>query len=152
MLQVVAVDGEHAVVAAEPSVLGGQPPFQQVENENAWLVRPSHELDAQLFSGVPLVKGHVEDLFSRGSPLGMAGRAAAKAPLAQHGEPQGAAGLREDGARVVVRHVADVVAVDLKDLVSSEESSVPGDDPVPVYFLDYDVYQWRFVTTHDADS
>lgn len=113
VLQVVPVDGQHAVVAAEPPVLRGQPPLQQVEDEDARLVGPSHELDAQLLGRVPLVQDHLEDLLARRAALGVAVRAAAEAPLAEHGELQRAAGLRQHRAGVVVRHAADVVVVDL---------------------------------------
>lgn len=40
----------------------------------------------------------------------------------------------------------------LKNLVSSKESSISGDYPIPIDFLDNDVNQRRFIATHDANS
>lgn len=114
VLQVVPIDGEHAVTAAEPPILRGQPPFQQVKNENSRLICPSHELNAELFAGVAFMKSHVEDVFPRGGRVRVVMRAVPKASLAKHGEKEGAAGLREHGAGVVVGHVADIVVVDLE--------------------------------------
>lgn len=114
MLQVVPIDGEHAVTAAEPPILRGQPPFQQVKNENARLICPSHELNAELFAAVAFMKSHVEDVFPRGGPVRVGMRAVTKASLAKHGEKEGAAGLRQHGSGVVVGHVADIVVVDLE--------------------------------------
>lgn len=41
MLQVMAVDGQHPVIAVEPAVLRCQPPFQEVQDEDARLICPS---------------------------------------------------------------------------------------------------------------
>lgn len=112
-----AVDGKHSVVTAQPSVLRSQPPLQQVKDENAWLVRPPYELDAQLLPRVPLVKDHVEDLFPGTSAVHVAVSPVPKAPLAQHGEVQRATGLGEDCPGVVVGHIADIAVVDLEERV-----------------------------------
>ena len=32
-LQVVSIDGEHSVIAAQPSILGSQAPFQQIKDK-----------------------------------------------------------------------------------------------------------------------
>lgn len=120
VLQVVAVDGQHPVVAAQPAVLRRQPPFQQVEDEDARLVGPSDEFDAELFGRVPFVKNHLENLFRGRAAHGAAVRAAAAASLPEHGEVQRAAGLRQHGAGVVVGHAADVVVVDLEKRVTAE--------------------------------
>lgn len=40
----------------------------------------------------------------------------------------------------------------LKNLVSSKESSISGDYPISIDFLDNDVNQRRFIATHDANS
>lgn len=114
MLQVMPVDGQHSVIAAEPAVLGSQAPFQQVKDKNAGLICPSDQFNAELFPGVPFVKNHLEDLLPGRSAIGMAVCPAAEAPLPQHRELQRAAGLREDGSGVVMGHVADVIVVDLK--------------------------------------
>lgn len=123
MLQVVPVDGQHAVVAAEPAVLSSQAPFQEVEDENARLVGPAHQLDAQLLAGVALVQGHLEAVLPPGArrvPVGV--RAAAEAPLPQHRQVQHRARLRQHGSSVVVGHVADVKAIDLRH--NSKEKSM----------------------------
>ena len=114
VLQVMAVDGQHPVVAAQPAVLGCQPPFQQVKDEDARFVGSAHEFDAELLSRVPLVQHHREDLLPGRAALGVAVRTAAEAPLSKHGELQRATGLRQHGPGIVVRHAADVVVVDLE--------------------------------------
>lgn len=114
MLQVVPVNGQHAVIAAEPAVLSSQAPFQEVEDEHPRLVRPAHQLDAELLAGVALVQGHLEAVLARGARrVGVAVRAAAEPPLPQHRQLQHRARLRQHGPRVVVGHVAYVKAVHL---------------------------------------
>lgn len=89
MLQVVSIDGQHAVVAAEPAVLGGQAPFQEVEDENPRLVGPAHQLDAQLLAGVALVQGDLEAVLPPGARrVPVAVCAAAEPPLPQHRQVQ----------------------------------------------------------------
>lgn len=110
MLQVVSVDGEYSVVAVEPPVLCSQPPFQQVKNKNTWLISPSYEFNAKLFTRVPLMKSHMEDLFS----IRVAVCSVAKASLSKHSEMQRAAGLGENSSGIVMGHVADIIVVDLE--------------------------------------
>lgn len=114
VLQVMSVDGEHTVIAAEPPVLCGQSPFQQVKNKNTWLVSPSHEFNAQLFPRVPLVKNHMEHFFSWRATFRMRVCSVAKAPLPKHREMQRAAGLGKDGSGIVMGHIADVTIVNLE--------------------------------------
>lgn len=114
MLQVVPINGQHAVIAAEPAVLGSQAPFQEVEDENPWLVRPAHEFDAELLAGVPLVQGDLEAVVAaRARRVAVRVGPAAEAPLPQHRQLQHRARLRQHGPGVVVGHVAYVKAVHL---------------------------------------
>lgn len=115
MLQVMSIDGEHSVIAAQPSVLCSQPPLQQVKNKNACLIGPSYEFNAKLFTRVPFVKDHMEDLFPWRAPIEVAVCPVPKAPLSQHGKLQRGAGLGEGGSGIVVRYIADVTVVDLED-------------------------------------
>lgn len=115
VLQVMSIDGEYSVIAAQSSILCSQPPLQQVKNKNAWLIGPSYEFNAELFSRVPFVEDHVEDLFPWRAAVGVAVCSVPKAPLSQHGELHRSAGLGEGGSGVVVRYVADVTVVDLEE-------------------------------------
>lgn len=108
------INGQHTVAAAEPPILCGQAPFQQVENENTRLISPPHELNAELFTGVALMERHVEDVFSWRGPFRMAVRSVTKTSLTKHSEMQGAAGLWKHSSGIVVGHIADIVVVDLK--------------------------------------
>lgn len=115
MLQVVPINGQHAVITAEPAVLSSQTPFQEVEDKNPWLVRSAHQLDAELLAGVALVQGHLEAVLPPGARRVRVGvRAAAEAPLPQHRQVQHRARLRQHGSSVVVGHVAYVKAIDLQ--------------------------------------
>lgn len=98
------------------------------------------------------MKQHLEDLVPRCAAVPMAVCSAAEASLAQHGEMQCAAGLGKHGPGIVMGHVADIIVVDLKNLVSGKEPSISGNDPIPVDFLDDDVDQWCLIAAHDADS
>lgn len=120
VLQVMSVDGKHSVAAAQPSVLRGQPPLQQVKNKHAWLIRPSYEFNAELLTRVPFVKDHGEDLFPRRATVRVAVCSVPEAPLSQHGELQGAAGLGEDGSGIVVGYIADVTVVDLEERIGTK--------------------------------
>ena len=114
VLQVVPVDGKHAIIAAEPPILCSKPPFQQVKNKNSWLICPSYEFDAKLFTGVPFMKNHMENLFSWRVPIRMVICSVTKASLSKHCELQGAAGLRKDSSGIIVGHIANIIVVDLK--------------------------------------
>lgn len=81
VLQVMPVDGEHPVIAAESPILRSKPPFQQVKNKNSWLIRPSYKFDAKLFTIVSFMKNHVENLFSWRIPIRMASHSVTEAPL-----------------------------------------------------------------------
>lgn len=121
VLEVVPVNGQHAVVTAEPAVLGSQAPFQEVEDENPRLVCSAHELDAKLLAGVALVQGHLEAVLAPGARrLRVCVRAAAEAPLPQHRQVQHRARLGQHGSGMVVGHVAYVKAIDLQN--SSKKS------------------------------
>ena len=113
--QVLVVDCQHVVVAAQAPVLGGQPALQQVQHEHARLVCAPHQLDAQLLRRVPLVQhdpqaggaggaalggraGGVGDAWGEGVGGGGGGGGGRRgrrgaAPLPQHGELQGRASV-----------------------------------------------------------
>lgn len=114
VLQVMPVDGQHPIIAAQPAVLGCQAPFQQVQDKHTGLICPSNQLNAKLFTRVPFMKNHVEDLLPGRAAVGMGMCPAAKAPLPQHREVQCGARLGKHSSGIVMRHIADVIVVDLQ--------------------------------------
>lgn len=86
VLQVMPIDGEHAIIAAEPPVLRSKPPFQEVKNKNSWLICPSYKFDAELFTIVSFIKNHMENLFSWRVPIRMAIQSVTEASLSKHSE------------------------------------------------------------------
>lgn len=114
MLEVMPIDGKHAIIAAEPPILCSKPPFQQVKNENSWLICSSYKFDAKLFTRVSFMKNHMENLFSETVPIRKTMRSVTKASLSKHSELQGTAGLRKDSSGIVVGHIANIIVVDLK--------------------------------------
>ncbi len=68
--QVMAIDGQHAVIYPQPSVTGGQPSLQQVEDKDAIFVRSAHQLDAQLFVWSPLNEDHMQAVIPDGGGVG----------------------------------------------------------------------------------
>lgn len=116
MLQVMSINCKYAVIAAEPTVLSSQTPFQKVENKNSRLIRSAYKFDAELLAGVAFMQRHLKAVFPQGAGgVGVVVRAAAEPPLAQHGEVQHRARLGEHSASMVVRHVAYVKAIDLQN-------------------------------------
>lgn len=116
MLQVMSINCKHAVVAAEPAILSSQAPFQKVQNKNSRLVRSAHKFNAELLAGVALVQRHLEAVLPGGAGgVRVAVGPAAEPPLSQHGEVQHRARLGKHGSSVVVRHIADVKAIDLQN-------------------------------------
>ena len=61
MPQVVPVDGQHLVVVAQLAILGRQPACEQVQDEDARLVRLADELDAQRLGALALGQRHLGD-------------------------------------------------------------------------------------------
>lgn len=88
VLQVMSIDGEHSVIAAQPSILCSQALFQQIKDKNTWFIGPSNEFNAKLFTRVPFVKDYVEDLFPGRATVEVAVGPVHKAPLSQHGQVQ----------------------------------------------------------------
>lgn len=116
-----AVDGQHAVVDPQPRVTGGQPPLQQVEDEDAVFVRPAHQLDAQLFIWSPLNKDHMQAVIPDGGGVcgeglrgGVVVGTVTVALLTKYGQPQQCAGLLQSRHSITVRHVTDVYTIHLK--------------------------------------
>ena len=64
--QVLAVDGQDLVVVPQLAVLGGQPPDQQVQDEDPTLLRLADELDPEGLAAVPLDQHHLDDRAGRG--------------------------------------------------------------------------------------
>lgn len=125
--QIVPVDGQHAVAYAQLSVTRGQASLQQVEDIDPVLLRSPHQLDAQLFVRDVLVQHHMnavvshrmvgqaERLVDAGSvSVAVRVRTVAVPLLSEHGQPQELARLPQGRHGKVVRHVADVNAIDLK--------------------------------------
>lgn len=61
MPQVVPVDGQDFVVVAQLAVLGGEASWEQVQDEDARLVRLADELDAQRLGALALHQHHLGD-------------------------------------------------------------------------------------------
>lgn len=92
--QVVSIDSQHLVVVPQFAVLGRQAARQQVQDENAALLRLADEFDAQWLAALALHQRHLQD----GAGVVVA---AASAVGAVRGLRGGAAGGRRGvGARV----------------------------------------------------
>lgn len=59
--QVMPIDGQHFVVVPQLAVFSRQPPHQQVQDEDARLVRLADQLDAQRLRALPLHQGDLGD-------------------------------------------------------------------------------------------
>ncbi len=118
--QVMAIDGQHAVVYPQPSVAGGQASLQQVEDKDAMFIRSAHQLDAQLFVWSPLNKDHMQAVISDGGGVGGEGLGervmmgtVTVALLSQYSQAQQCARLLQSRHRIKVRHVTDVYTINL---------------------------------------
>lgn len=134
--QVVPVDSKHTVVDAQTAVPLRQASFQQVEDEDAVLVGPAHELDTQLLVGRAFQQHHVQTVVSHAATgarvqqlarlrhvmvVVVMVRAVTVALFAQHGQPEQHAGALQSRHGVAVRDVRDVDAVHLTDVMEIEE-------------------------------
>lgn len=131
--QVVPIDGQDTVAHAQLAVSCGQPPLQQVEDVDSVLVRPPHQLDAQLLIRRAFVQDHVDAVIPDGEVVHAVGRVAhhhlltvpvrvavrvgaiAVTLFPEHRQPQELAGLLEGRHGVAVGHVANVDAVHLAE-------------------------------------
>lgn len=111
VLQVVAIDSQHPVVAAQPTILGRQP----LPTGQGWRPPPvgsAHAVWCLAAQQSPALCSTTGKTSSRGALL--SGGRWAQAPLSRSTVSRwGAAGLRQHGPGIVVWHTADVVVVDL---------------------------------------
>lgn len=69
--EIVPIDGQHAVANTQLSITCCQAALQQVENIDAMLLWPPHELNAQLFIWSAFIQDHMDAVI----PQGMVGYA-----------------------------------------------------------------------------
>lgn len=127
--KIVPVDGKDAVTNTQLSIPCCQASLQQVEDEDAVLIWPPHQLYAQLLLWSAFIQDHMDAVIPQGLvceamrrvaqgnimavavTMWVAMCAVAMALFSEDGEPEELAGLFEGRYSVAVGYVADVNAI-----------------------------------------